>query len=667
MQDLKMQPTKKSGQREIVTYSRYSAGLHAMQVALLALVVLGMLVGCFVPPTSTSTGTQPTTPGQQPPTPAAPTQPAPTPLQVGSVVVQPQNAALAPGKTMQFTATSSSGGQILWLVNGVAGGNSTVGTIDAKGNYTAPTITQSENVVVYAALAGSQSTNYATAPVALIQPGQIFSTRNPQVAVYALYLPAPGTVTIQFGPSTSYGKATWAVPSPSVPNNYGGEVNLEVAGMLASTLYHLQATVKLANGVTYTDTDHTFTTGAAPQTAPVQITTPSGQTPQPGIELFDTALPNVAAQAVATDLQGNVIWTYGFQGSNQDVLYPIQPLPNGNFLVLISYLASQPNLANTPGTIDVVREVDLAGNTINELSIATLNQSLAAEGSSLTLTGFHHDVLMLPNGHKVLLTAMTQPYTNLPGYPGTTTVIGDVLVDVDQNNKPDWIWNSFDHLDINRHPFKFPDWTHSNALLYSADDHNLLLSIRHQNWIIKIDFQDGTGTGNILWHLGEGGDFRLIGGTDPTDWFYAQHGPNFFSTNTTGVFRLGVMDNGDDRQFPAGVTCDSSNGGTGSGGSAPACLYSTVPELQVDETAMTATLLFHYFAPASLYNYFGGNADLLPNGDIDADFCAAKAGSTVLELDPTQNPAQTVWQAFTPGYQQYRAHRLPSLYPGVQW
>ena len=112
------------------------------------------------------------------------------------------------------------------------------------------------------------------------------------------------------------------------------------------------------------------------------------------------------------------------------------------------------------------------------------------------------------------------------------------------------MWSTFDHLDINRHPMNFPDWTHSNGLLYSADDHNLLLSIRHQNWIIKIDFNDGHGSGNVLWRLGEGGDFKLIGGTDPTDWFYAQHGMSYFTPNTTGVFRLGVLDNGNDRLFP---------------------------------------------------------------------------------------------------------------------
>ena len=35
------------------------------------------------------------------------------------------------------------------------------------------------------------------------------------------------------------------------------------------------------------------------------------------------------------------------------------------------------------------------------------------------------------------------------------------------------------------------DWTHANGMVYSTDDHNLLLSMRHQNWILKIEFLDG--------------------------------------------------------------------------------------------------------------------------------------------------------------------------------
>jgi arylsulfate sulfotransferase len=567
-------------------------------------------------------------------------------------------------------------------VNNIAGGNATVGTVDANGTYTAPSsVTQSENVVVQAALTSSPQANNATAVVAVIQPGVVTNTTNPLVAEYSIYLPQPGGMAVQFGPNTGYGRSTWSQPTPSAPTNYGGEINMEVAGMQGSSTYHLQALVTLANGVTFQDTDHTFTTGAAPPTVPLKISTPSGQTPQPGIELFDTVafgskpIPNLN-QAFATDLNGNVIWTYQFPqnepGSAANLIFPIKPLPNGHFLMVIGYVATPTAKQNiTSGTISVVREVDLVGNTIRELTIGQLNKSLAAAGTSvagdgasgLNLLTFCTDFLALPNGHFLLNAWMVKPETfatTAPGGdpPGTYNMLGNVLIDVDQNFNPTWVWNSFDHLDINRDPYQFPDFTHANSLLYSPDDHNLLLSVRQQNWIVKINYDDGKGDGSVLWRLGEGGDFKLQGGTDPTDWFYAQHGMNFFSQNTSGVFTLGIMDNGNDRLLASGQTCGTSG--------APAC-YSTAPVMQIDENAKTATLLSKYVPSPPVYSYFGGQTDQLSNNDIEVDFCASQGGATVDELDPTQTPAQIAWQARTPGYNEYRAIRLPSLYPGVQW
>jgi hypothetical protein len=195
-------------------------------------------------------------------------------------------------------------------------------------------------------------------------------------------------------------------------------------------------------------------------------------------------------------------------------------------------------------------------------------------------------------------------------------------------------------------------------VVYSADDGNLLVSIRHQNWIVKVDYENGHGSGAILWHLGEGGDFTLKGGTDPTDWQYAQHLPGFFSPNTTGVFSLGVMDNGDDRIFPAGVVCNSPGG--------PPCLYSTIPILQIDENAKTATLVFHQILAVDLYSFFGGNVDQLSNNDVEYDLCGVGTGSYVYEVTQQSTP-QTVWTLQSTGTNLYRAFRLPSLYPGVQW
>ena len=574
------------------------------------------------------------------------------PQQSGSVSIAPQYAMASPGQTLRFAAQGSSGATLEWEVNNILGGNSSVGTIDNKGNYAAPRVPLSTNVVISAELAGSPQKNFATAVVAVINPGQLTPTPNPQVVAYSIYLPAAGTVSVEFGPNARNTSAQ------RTPSRFGGMVHAYVAGMFAQTAYHMHAIVKLANGTSFEDSDHAFSTGNAPGTSAVQVSQTVSESPQPGIELFDTVLPHKAAQLFATDLQGNVIWTYRYSGSSSDAVQGARLLPDGHFLVLISFLSSLPPpiIAGLPGnTIDVIREIDLAGNTIRELTRDQLKQALNAQGHNFNLQGFHHDVLALPNGHLIILADYRVAYQNLRGYTATTSVLGDVLVDVDQNFMPTWVWSTFDHLDVNRHPMNFPDWTHGNAILYSADDHNLLFSMRHQNWIIKIDYADGHGSGNVLWRLGPGGDFKLLGGTNPTDWFYAQHGPSFFSPNTTGVFQLGLMDNGDDRQFPPGVVCGSAG--------APPCHYSTASVLQIDESSRTATLVSHYVAPPTLYSFFGGNVDRLSNGDTEADFCAPASGAIVQELRGTE----LVWQATTPGADQFRVRRLPSLYPGVQW
>ena len=592
-----------------------------------------------------------------------PTNPG-NPSQNGSITISPTYAVLQPGQKFQFTATSATGGQIEWLVNGVVGGKPETGQVDTAGNYTAPSvITQGENISVTAALTSAPQQDYATAIAEIIPGAQVScpdATGSPLVAAYSINLPSSGKVSVEFGKTTDYGLQTWQVPSGA----NGGSVKVLVAGMVGKTLYHMRANVVLDNGSTYTDVDHTCTAGTPPPTSPVQTTTSNGATPQPGIEMWNTVTPAGVIQLFATDLQGNVIWTYLYQGATVDLIQGMQMLPNGDVLLLISYLSSL-QVNGTLGLVNDVREIDLAGNTVRDISTDDLNAKLAAsnlrdaQGNVYKFRSFHHSLIALPNGHWVVLTTYSKDYTNLPGFPGTTTVLGDAIVDIDQNNNPDWVWNTFDHLDINRHPMNFPDWTHANGLLYSKDDHNLLLSIRHQNWIIKINFLDGTGSGDVMWKLGEGGDFKLAGGVDPTDWFYAQHGLSYFSQNTTGVFRLGMMDNGNDRIFPSGqVTCKPM------APPSPTC-YSTVPVLELNENNMTATLVTHYEPPPNLFTFFGGNAEQLPNGDIHANFTAAQNGAAVQELDPQAK--QVIWQGTTPGAYQFHVYRWPSLYPGVQW
>jgi arylsulfate sulfotransferase len=498
--------------------------------------------------------------------------------------------------------------------------------------------------------------------------GIVARTNNPQVAVYTLTLPFPGQMRVNFGQTTAYGKSTWFQST----DEENSQISIFVAGMINNKTYHMTAQVELSNGITFTDTDHTFLPTPTNLLLNMVATTEPGMTPAPGIEMV-----NPLNGLAAVDLEGNILWTYHSPTPNSVDLNGFKMLPNGNMLLVIGPLSSIPLEPGgvKVGLINELREINLAGDTVHEITVDDLNASLSTancrECKGLVLQTFHHDVTPLPNGHWIVLSnellhlsSKTSPaLTNAPAQ----NVLGDVLIDLDENMNPVWAWREFNHLDPNRHPYSFPDWTHTNAVIYSPDDGNLLVSIRHQNWIIKVDYRNGAGAGDILWHLGAGGDFRLINGVEPTDWTYAQHGPSFFSKETSGIFSLGVMDNGDDRLYPASdKTCSPQ-------GELPAaCLYSTIPIYKINEKAKTATLTFHQKLPRTLYSFFGGITEALANGDVEYDLCGEPpqinfpSNSLVREVQQTSE-AKPVWslQYLTGNF--YRAFRVPSLYPGVQW
>lgn len=597
-----------------------------------------------------------------------------------AITVTPPAAAMATGTTMQFAASGDPNG-VTWSVVGAPflgapGMITSPGTVDTNGNYTPPSGAASFYATVLAT-GKTDTSKTAAATVNVVAPGVFTSTNNVQVAQYAVTPPSPANVSVQFGPDTSYGMNTWTQPNTPL----GSPLSLYVAGMKASTPYHMRGVIQFADGTSINDADFTFTTGALPTGSVPNLTatTTAGMTPQSGVELLD--LVNAGATGpsmmVATDLAGNVIWTFTPTLAANLLPNPIKLLGNGHFLAQFGSSAQD-------GLGSFIEEFDLAGNVIWQMTAAQLNTALAsatcAGCNNITVIGTHHDFVALPNGH-VLVLASTQETLG-----DGTKPLGDVVIDlgdimnVGGNNsnhtpQPVWLWNEFTSLDTNRRPYSYPDWTHSNALLYSKDDGNLIVSSRHQNWLIKIDYSNGAGAGDVIWKLGAvlpsdtGADvanFTLLNadGTpdaNPTDWFFAQHGPSFTTANTTGQFGLVLFDNGDDRGVvdAAGATCGSGQ---------PVACFSTVPVLKIDETAMTATLVSN--ATTTDYSFFGGNAEVLQNGDVEYDEASATPppnfNAAVFEVTQASAP-QIVWQMKIAGQFAYRAMRIPSLYPGVQW
>ena len=467
---------------------------------------------------------------------------------------------------------------------------------------------------------------------------------------------------VEFGPTTSYGRSTaWYGTGGS---SGGGTANILVAGMRPSTTYHMRSTFS-CNGTTYTSQDQTFTTGPLPSSTPFPSLVVNRPNPSlsslenPGIELLNlldsTTIPTSIQKAVVTDRDANPIWYYDVGVAQGYWPYTYKLLPNGHMIFSITKLVTQ-------GT--TLREVDLAGNTIREMDTGVLGSKMQKAGFGFAITGYHHDLLPLDNGHLIVLGNYFVPFTNLPDYPGVTNVLGDAIVDLDPNWNPVWAWTTFDHLDVHRHLNGLPDWTHSNAVVYSPDDGNLLLSMRHQSWVIKIDYENGTGGGDVLWKLGYQGDFTLTPTNQPIDWFSFQHYPWIIGQNGPET-TVTVWDNGDNRVLNTqGQTCGFPPH--------PNC-YSRATIFGVHEDTMVANLNWFYIPQVPVlgdaFSFFGGSINQLENNNVEFDANAAWAGfgAQVQEVTQTANP-QVVWTMTVnfPEYA-YRAYRIPSLYPGVSW
>ncbi len=93
----------------------------------------------------------------------------------GSVTVSPTNAAIVLTQTQQFTATNPSGGTTSWTVDGVAGGNASVGTVSATGLYTAGTSPSRHTVV---ATSDVDTTQSGSSTVAVTDLAGVYTYHN---------------------------------------------------------------------------------------------------------------------------------------------------------------------------------------------------------------------------------------------------------------------------------------------------------------------------------------------------------------------------------------------------------------------------------------------------------------------------------------------------------
>ena len=283
-------------------------------------------------------------------------------------------------------------------------------------------------------------------------------------------------------------------------------MNFYLAGLRANTTYSAQSV--LNNGsTTVNGSSVSFTTGSLPANLYTDnIVVPVNQSSADPILLGGP----LGANSVANDLTGNVIW-YG----PPDPTFLTRAETGGVFWCILEAPGSDT-------TQQVVRKFDLSGMTLLETNAARVNEQLAALGKR-QISGFHHEARTLADGSVAVLAAVEQILTDVQG-PGAVDVLGDMIIVMDKNLNVVWTWDAFDNLNNSRQATlgetcpnagcpafylaaSANDWTHSNSIQETVDG-NLLLSMRNQDWLIKINYNSGAGDGHIIWRMGVNGDFR---------------------------------------------------------------------------------------------------------------------------------------------------------------
>ncbi len=366
---------------------------------------------------------------------------------------------------------------------------------------------------------------------------RVSETSHPLVMLYSV--PACGegrSMEVEF---TSLAGVVQRTPAKSC--RPGRSMNFYLAGLRPGEAYTASHLIRTPGEETQRSTPLRFQTGNALPPAMARTTVSLAPLSMPA-ERFTLHSPIFPQLPRATDLDGTVVWYY--PGA---ISIMTRMGEGGTFW---GFAAPQ-----APTDRQLIREWDLAGMTLRETTSARLNEQLRAQGKR-EIGGFHHEVFSLPDGRVVVLAGVEQMIEEIYG-PEPANVMGDMILVLDRDLQVLWTWDAFDHMDIGRKAilgqkcslggcsptFNGPDaedWVHGNAVTLTPDG-NFLYSPRHQDWVIKIRFENGNGDGAVIWRLGREGDFTLDGVSDDA-WFSHQHDPIAVSPSEIALF-----DNGNTR------------------------------------------------------------------------------------------------------------------------
>lgn len=342
----------------------------------------------------------------------------------------------------------------------------------------------------------------------------------------------------------------------------------------------------------------TFITSPLPAAFPpyvVKVSQPEKM--EPGYTLFRAINQlNNRAFTIMMDATGQVVWYSGIPSN-----FGIRQLANGNLLFPFTTFFN---------------EVDLMGTTVRTWPLPAAFP-------------YHHDAYETDHGTFLWLTHASRVVsgfpttaTNASAPTATTNVWHTPVVETSMETGGTLhLWEPIDILNPRRVTYMtFTarssygwDWSHANAVIEDKRDNSLILSMRHQNAVIKF----ARDTGELIWILGahenwgpELEPYLLKPVGAPFEWQYGQHAPMITPHGTLLLF-----DNGNLRANPFNPpVADDLN-------------FSRSVEYDIDEERMEVRQVWEYGQNAAerIYAPSRGDANWLPKkGNVLMTFADAQ-------------------------------------------
>ena len=158
-----------------------------------------------------------------------------------TVTVSPTGHSLRVGATLALSAklANTSNSAVIWLVNGLQGGNSAVGTVSSAGLYTAPAVVPGNPIVTVSAVSQADPVVAGSVTVGLQNPLPAVTSVNPNTV-------NPGNTTITVNGTGFATGATIYFAGTALPTTFVSDTQLTATGAIAMPVGRLAA-VKVTN------------------------------------------------------------------------------------------------------------------------------------------------------------------------------------------------------------------------------------------------------------------------------------------------------------------------------------------------------------------------------------------------------------------------------------